>query len=213
MKALARKRGKVGRPKKLDTAREPNGRPQRVDGETCLTNLEMEVATWKRRQRVDAFGRVFTDPNLTPLEARMPEHGSVIAAWLERWKRMNTHSPDGAHPIMFTQLHYDSALRYHELHARWLVAIGATNMRSSSEFGGVKSHPGDPFMEHAAKRDAKTIADFRTARRAVLECGSPLGMMALETIVIENQPADGMMGDLRMALNKLATLWRLQAAA
>jgi len=169
-----------------------------------MTNLELEAATWKRRQ---------ADPTLSPDEARKPEHGSVIASWLERWKRLQRRNPDAAHPIMFTQIHYDTALRYHELHARWLSAIGATGVRSSSEFGGIKSHPGDPFMEQAARRDAKTIDDFKAARRAILECGSPLGMMAVETIVLENQPADAMMGDLRMALNKLATLWRLQVAA
>lgn len=205
MKALARKRRKGGRPKIADVDREPNGRVQRVsiDGE-YISKLELEAITWRRRQ---------IDPSLTPEEARKQEHGSVIAAWLERSNKARKARPNEPHPNAFTQLHYDTALRYGELHQKWLIAIDAGRVRSSSEFGGIKGHAPDPFISSAAKRDAKTIADFKAARRAILECGSPLGMMAIETIVLENQDADGMRGDLRQALNALARIWGLQAAA
>ena len=203
MKALARKRGKVGRPKKQDVAREPNGRPQRVDGVTVLSNLELEAATWKRRRE---------NPSLTPDEARKQEHGSVIARWLLQSQQARKRNPDAAHQNAFTQAHYDTAVRFDQLRRDWLACIEAKRMRSSSEFGGVGGHPGDPFIVEIAKRDLVVERDFKLARRKILEAG-PLCMMAIETIVVENQEAETMRGDLRQALNALGILWRLQAAA
>lgn len=166
--------------------------------------LTLEAATWKRRQ---------ANPKLTISDARLPIHGSVIALWLKEWgDARKRHDPEAAE-IMFTQLHYDTALRYHELQARWLAISGARSMRSSSDFSSSGGYDGsDPFQSDRAEHDARTQIAFKEARRAILESG-PLGMMAVEAIVIENQPAESLRGDLRLALNALSVLWKLQAAA
>jgi hypothetical protein len=69
----------------------------------------------------------------------------------------------------------------------------------------------DPFAGRAAS-DAKIEDEFKAARRAVLESG-PLGVMAIEAIVIENQPAESLRGDLRLELNALAVLWKMMEKA
>ena len=210
------KRG--GRRKKLNVAREPSGRIQRVTiGTESISILELEAITWKRRQRLrtDEHGnlRVDTNPDISPVEARKQEYGSVISAWLDKSNKAMKRNPGCPHPNAFTQMHYDTAQRFAEIRQRWLAAIDAGRVRSSSEFGGVGGHAPDPFIPSISQAEAKAIADFKAARRAILECGSPLGMMAIETIVIENQDAEDMRGDLRQALNSLARLWKLQAAA
>lgn len=214
MKALSRKRRKGGRPKRQDVDRTPSGQISRAGDAKVLTHMEMEAATWKRRQRIAKDGSVFTDPHLTPAEARKQEHGSVIARWLldsELFVKMHGHKKPN--PNEFTRLQHDTAQRFAKLHACYMSAIDAKRMRSSSEFGGVGGHPPDPFIAELARRDRQTIDAFKAARRAILSCKSPVAMMAIETIVIENQPADSLRGDLRMALNALAAMLKLQNAA
>lgn len=168
------------------------------------TKLELEAATWKRRQ---------INPSLSVEEARQPEHGSVISKWLADSNRFKLRYPGETNPHAFTRQHFDAAQKFHELHSRWLSAIDAKQQRSSSDFSGTGGHDGrDPFCVELARRHARAEAEFKEARRAVLESG-PLGMMAIETIVIENQPADSLRGDLRTALNRLCILWRLTAEA
>ena len=182
-----------------------NGRKSRSQEALHLEQrLALEAATWKRRQM---------NPSLTISEARLPEHGSVIAKWLADWERVRKRNPDANHPNMFTQLHYDTAMRYHELYARWLAVAGVRQPRSSSDFSGPAGYDGsDPFDERRAGRDAAIEQAFKDARRAILESG-PLGMMAVEAIIIENQPVETLRGDLRLALNRLAVLWKMQQAA
>lgn len=198
-------KAKRGRPAKQNVVRTDTGRISRSKESLGLTErLELEAATWKRRQ---------VNPSLTISDARLPEHGSVIARWLADWQSIRKRYPEGNHPNTFTQLHYDTALRYHELYSRWLSLAGAKAPRSSSDFSGPGGFDGsDPFEGARAERDALAQIAFKDARRAILESG-PLGMMAVETIVIENQPAESLRGDLRMALNRLSILWRMQAAA
>lgn len=196
---------KAGRKPDASAMRTASGRKSRSKESLGLAErLELEAATWKRRQIM---------PGLTISDARLPEHGSVIAKWLSDWQAIKKRYPEGNHPNTFTQLHYDTALRFHELHSRWVGMVGARSPRSSSDFSGPGGYDGsDPFEAARAERDARTQADYKDARRKVLEV-TPLGMMALETIVIENQPAVGLRGDLRMALNRLAILWKLAEAA
>lgn len=198
-------RVKRGRPAKQNAMRTQSGRISRSEESLGLSQrLELETATWKRRQ---------TNPGLTISEARLPEHGSVIARWLADWQAIRKRYPDGNHPTMFTQLHYDTALRYHEVYSRWMAAISARSPRSASDFSGPGGYDGaDPFAGNRAERDERAEHDFKEARRCVLEAG-PLCMMAVEAIIIENQPVEKLRGDLRLALNRLAVLWKYQAAA
>ena len=204
-KSTRKNMAKAGRKKREGVIRTSTGRISRSNESLGLEQrLTLEAATWKRRQG---------NPDLTISEARLPEYGSVIARWLEDWKRVQKRYPDGNHPNTFTQLHYDTALRFHELHGRWMAMIGANGPRSSSDFTGPGGYDGsDPFETRRAERDARIQAEFREARKAILESG-PLGMMAVEAIIIENHPVDSLRGDLRLALNRLAVLWKLEAAA
>lgn len=198
----AKLRAKRGRPRIADVPREPNGRIVRsgVVGAT----LAAEAATWKRRQE---------NPSLTVEEARKQEHGSVIHQWHDDWNRMRKGNPDAALQNQFTKLHLEAAERYHELYLSWLAAIDAKTSRSSSDFSGPGGHDGsDPFDADKARRYAWIEESFKEARRAILESG-PFGMMAVEAIIIENQPADQLRGDLRIALNRLSCLWKLQDIA
>lgn len=191
--------------KRHEAIRTPSGQKSRSKEALGLSErLMLEAATWKRRQM---------NPGLTISEARLPEHGSVIARWHQDWQNMRRRDPDRAHVNVFSQMHYDAALRYHELHARWLAAIEARRTRSSSDFSGPAGYDGsDPFDERRAEHDAATERAFKEARRAILESG-PLGMMAVEAIIIENQPVESLRGDLRMALNRLAVLWKMMEKA
>lgn len=191
----------MGRPAHQNVLRTPSGQKSR--SQVALTQaerLELEVATWRRRR---------LNPELDAMEARKPEWGSVIERWHQDWKNLCKKSPDRAHDNVFSQLHKDAAERYHGLYLRWLSVINAKSPRSASDYSGAGGFDGsNPFDEERSKRDAKTEADFKDARRAVLESGS-LGMMAIEAIVIENQPVESLRGDLRMALNNLARLWKM----
>ncbi|MCP8895330.1 hypothetical protein KYK29_10330 [Shinella daejeonensis] len=126
---------------------------------------------------------------------------------------MMKKSPDKAHINMFSQMHKDAAERYQELHRRWLAVFGATGQRSATDFDEAGGYDGsDPFEQSRAERDGRIEADFKAARTAILESG-PFGMMAIEAIVIENQPVESLRGDLRLALNRLAVLWKMMAEA
>jgi len=190
----------MGRPLHQNVPRTPSGQKSRTKEILGLTQrLELEAATWKRRQM---------NPDLTISEARLQEHGSVIHKWHQDWKAMCKRHPDKAHKNVFSELHRDTAERYHRLQRRWLATINAKSPRSSSDFSGPGGLDGaDPYEEGRAERDARNETDFKAARRAILESG-PLGMMAIEAIVIENQPVENLRGDLRLALNALARLWK-----
>lgn len=189
------------RPAHKQALRTPSGQKSRSkEALSQEERLTLEAATWKRRQ---------LNPSLSITEARNPEWGSVVERWHQDWKAMTRRAPDRAHINMFSQLHKDAAERYHALYLRWLAVISARSPRSSSDFSGVGSYDGsDPFDQGRAERDSRTEADFKAARHAVLQSG-PLGMMAVESIVIENQPVESLRGDLRLALNRLAVLWKM----
>lgn len=191
----------MARPAHKHVPRTPSGQKSRSKESLGLEDrMTLEAATWKRRQM---------NPGLTISEARNPEWGSVIERWHQEWKAMCKRHPDSAHVNVFSQLHKDAAERYHALYLRWLAAISARAPRSASDFSGVGSFDGsDPFTESRAERDAKTERDFKDARHAVLTSG-PFGMMAVESIIIENQPTESLRGDLRLALNRLAVLWKM----
>jgi hypothetical protein len=201
----AKLRAKRGRPPKPDALRTPGGQLSRSqEARQNEEKIVLEVATWKRRQ---------INPRLTIEEARKMEHGSVIAQWLANHQGFVKQYPGKPHEHEFTQMHYDAALRYHKLHDAYLTAISAKRARSSSDFAGPGGFDGrDPFDKDAERRNRKTEEDYRDARRAILEAG-PMCMMAMEAIVLENRPIENLRPDLRMALNRLAVLWKMQAEA
>lgn len=196
---------KRGRPRLDGMPRTETGRISRSsDAQEVSERLACEVATWKRRQE---------DPSLTVDEARKQEHGSVIHRWRLEYQAIEKRFPDGRHPNTFTALHLDTAERFHRLYADYHVIIGARQTRSSSDLTSIRgADSADPFEESRANREAAITASYREARGAILESG-PLGMMAVMAIIVENKDCPDMIGDLRGALNRLAVLWKLRAAA
>lgn len=190
----------MGRPAHQNAIRTPSGQKSRSkESLGLMQRLELEAATWKRRQM---------NPELTISDARLQEYGSVIHRWHLDWKALCKRNPDKAHANVFSELHKDTAERYHGLYLRWMAAINARSPRSSTDYSRTGGYDGaDPFEERRAERDEKTERDFKAARKAILESG-PLGMMAIEAIVIENQPVESLRGDLRLALNALAREWK-----
>lgn len=200
----AKLKAKRGRPPKPGL-RTPSGQLSRsAEARHFEERMMLEVATWKRRQ---------INPSLTTEEARKMEHGSVIAQWLVNHQGFAKRYPGKPHAHEFTQMHYDAAQRYHMLHEAYLSAISAKRPRSASDFTGPGGFDGrDPFDPSAERRNRKTEVDYKAARNAILEAG-PLCMMAVEAIVLENRPVESLRPDLRMALNRLSVLWKMQAAA
>lgn len=163
----------------------------------------MEAATWKRRR---------DDPSLTVEDARKQENGSVIHAWKVASDRASKRSPDRAYD-QFTASHLDTAIRIHEIYAGYRMAIAANTPRSSTDFSGAGGYDGtDPFDEDRRKRDIRSIAAWMQCRRAILQSGS-MGMMAVEAIIFENKPIDKLRGDLRLALNEVERVWRMEKKA
>ena len=104
----------------------------------------------------------------------------------------------------------------------WLALPAAQTRTAQKHFMWAVRHEGAPATYlvgslHVLTPDFYPLAPaieqaFKDARRAILESG-PLGMMAVEAIIIENQPVETLRGDLRLALNRLAVLWKMQQAA
>lgn len=204
--AAQKRKAKRGRPRREGVLRTEDGRISRsFDAQASEERIAVEAATWKRRQE---------NPNLAPEEARKQEHGSVIHRWRLEYQRIAKKYPDGTHPNMFTALHLDTAERYHKLHLDYHAMIGAMPPRSASEINRAPSgyDGSDPFTGERARRDEKLAQDYKAARETILRAG-PLCQMAVVSIVVENRDCLGLMGDLRLALNDLAVLWKLQAAA
>lgn len=211
MKATARTaaqklRAKRGRPRRDGVPRTEDGRISRsFDAQTAEERIAVEAATWKRRQ---------DNPLLTIEEARKQEHGSVIHRWKLDYQRIAKKYPDGTHQNTFTPLHLDTAERYHKLHLDYHAIIGAMPPRSTSEVNRVPSgyDGSDPFSGERSRREEKIAKDYKAARETILGAG-PLCQMAVMAVVVENKDCPSLMGDLRLALNALSILWKLQAAA
>lgn len=166
--------------------------------------LMMEAATWKRRQQ---------NPSLSVEDARRQEHGSVIHAWKLESDKARKRDAESLEGRLFTALHLDTAERIHEIYAAYRMAIASRDPRSSSDFTGPGGFDGsDPFDEDRKRRDERAIARWKEVRRAILDSG-PMGMMAVQGIIFENQPLHGLQGDLRLALNEVYRVWRRQKAA
>lgn len=197
-------KAKRGPKRKEGVLRTPSGQISRSTeakalSEAAETYLAIEAATWRRRR---------DNPALSVEEARKQEHGSVIHRWHQAYLTMKRRQPESAHPNEFTSTHLDAALRFHQLSHAWSAVVASRRQRSSSDFSGSGGYDGrDPFDPTIAARQAKTERDYKEARKAILESG-PLGMMAIETVVIENKEAPSLLPDLRLALNRLSVAYK-----
>lgn len=127
----------------------------------------------------------------------MQEYGSVLAMWKLQGD--------------LSEIQYTAADKFHKLHTAYLCAIRAKSPRSSSDFGGAGGFDGsDPML--SAERDMRTQQNYKEAHRAISESG-PLGMAAIEAIVLENRAVDALLPHLRLALNSLARRMKMESAA
>ena len=203
-------KAKRGPKRKEGVMRTPSGQLSRSTeakalSEAAETFLAIEAATWKRRQ---------ANPDLNVEEARKQEHGSVVHRWHQEYLAIRRRQPEKAHPNEFTSTHLDAALRFHQLALAWSGVVASRRQRSSTDFSGSGGYDGrDPFDATIAARQTKIESSYKEARTAVLKSG-PLGMMAVETVVFENKDVPDLLPDLRLALNRLAVIfkWMDQAA-
>ncbi len=206
---LQAKKSKRGRPKKEGVLRTPSGQISRSKESKLHTRgleerLALETATWKRRQ---------DNPALTIHEARLQEHGLVIAKWRNDYERARRRNPEGLHENVFTQTHFETAISFLELYENYQAVIEAGRVRSSSDLnraGGKDSR--DPFDLDRERKHAAIERLYKDCRHAILQSG-PLGMMAVETVVIENKDVVNLLPDLRCALNSLGKIFRMPRAA
>ena len=202
----AKRRSRAGRKPKPNAIRTESGRLSRSkEAKELETKLMLEAATWKRRQ---------INPSLTVEEARKQEHGSVIHAWKELHEAFKRkHGADKINPMMFTAQHLETAQQIQQAYEDYRFAIASRNPRSASDFSGPSGFDGsDPFDEDREKRDKRAIERWKAIRSAILSSG-PMGMMAVEAIVIENKPLEGLIGDLRLALNAVERMNRIAKTA
>jgi hypothetical protein len=108
--------------------------------------------------------------------------------------------------LILDQAH--AAHRYERIVRAYRKAVLAKNAASGSDFdrtGGYDSREGDDAAYVEIFQEAEAL--WRSSRRALLEAGQ-FCHMAVETWAIDDIPAYGMIGDLRLGLNALARLYR-----
>ncbi|WP_036482532.1 hypothetical protein [Nitratireductor basaltis] len=181
----------------------------------------MEAATWKRRQiwvepELDDDGKVKvpgywkTDPKLPWDKARLQEYGSVIHAWHYASRNHRSEWPDAG---KFTQQHLNTAEQIQQCYQAYKGAMAIKQGRSvtdDSPRGGVDG--ADPFAPEREERDLRAIENWKAIRHEILKSG-PFGMMAVQTVVLDNKEVPSLIGDLRLALNAVARLWERRRAA
>lgn len=203
-----KRQAKRGRAKKEGVLRTPSGQISRsADSREITRGLEerlaLETATWKRRQE---------NPGITIQEARLQHHG-LVTQWRNEYERARRIKPEVIHENVFTQSHFDTAMSFLELHEDYQTVIEAGKVRSPSDLNRAAGKDSrDPFEVERAKKHHAIECLYRDCRRAILQSG-PLGMMAVETVVIENKDAPKMLAGLRCALNSLALVLKIQKAA
>ena len=109
-----------------------------------------------------------------------------------------------------TRAQAEAAGLYEEVRREYDRAILARAMRSGGNFDGVRGFDGsdgdDPGYVAAV---AAMRARFTASRHALLTA-DPLAMLAADTWIIEGIEAWGMIGELRLGLNALARLYRVE---
>jgi hypothetical protein len=170
--------------KRKGTRREPNGRYMRDSKEEREKDVKDVVIT--ARERV--YG-------LSKGSASLQEAGSAVGRLVLAGQ--------------LTRAQADAAEEYEKVVRAFLASIEARRPSSPGDLnrsGGYDGREGDDpaYIEkcHLAVRR------YKEARRGLLEA-SPLAHFAMETWVTEGHEVWSLLGDLRLGLNALARLWRV----
>lgn len=184
---------RAGRKPKQGVERFPGGQPKKKTPEAIEKGVK-ETAL-QARQRV--FG-------ISAKDADSKEGGTAIGRlWLQdRFGDRNTQGQDAI----------AAAEAFRERRRGYEQAIDARSIKTSTNYadgiGGDSSAGGSDKAYIKRCNDARK--KYEEVRKAILECGDPLAMMALELVVIDDRmPAgENMMGSLRMGLNAIHRVLR-----
>jgi len=133
---------------------------------------------------------------LSPTKASRPEAGTAFGrAYLAQ--ELQPNNP--AH----NQALYDSGLEFERRRRAYRRALQVKQLSSAGAPANRTGFDGDesPELVEMHHRAMRAYAEIRTA---ILECGQPLAMFALECWVLEDRPMD--IGPLRSGLN---AIWRV----
>lgn len=191
-----------GRKRKVVAIREPNGR--------ALRKTPAELAREARSVGVEARQRVF---RLDKLKAEKEEAGSAVGrAYLNRELAPNN---TGQNRRMF-----EAARLYERVYRDEQWARDQKRPRSASDYSGAGGHDGwdydierrdNPSAEYVSfEADCqRKIRAYQDSRRALLDA-DPFAQLAVDAWVIEGKEAWGLLGELRVGLNALERLYRVE---
>ena len=202
MASRKRRRNRAGRPRKNQLPRLGNGRlkrgRERKKADTELTLIEQKE---NKSVVVEARQRVF---GLTEQLADSQDGGDIARVMLLRGAKKYSDAAKYFEAI-------DEIRRCHAAHQRAILCRGVPSAGDLSRQPGFDDSDGtDPAYVATFQR---SVRQWKEIRRAILECGQPMAMMAVETIIFEEKPAWQLLGDMRCALNAVNRVLRLENAA
>lgn len=181
--------------------------------------------TIPRKTGVDRYvnGRIKAKPKVekeadikrTGLEARQRVHG--VAANDADTKEAGSVMGRlilGGHLATGIQARHmgDAAEHFEKTHRAFTSAIGNSRLATSTDYTGHRAngHSGDVEDQSYIDWCNKARQDYAEVRRAILECGDPLAMTALEMVVLQDKNPSGqiIMGALRCGLNAVHRVQR-----
>jgi hypothetical protein len=171
--------------KRGTTSRHPGGKlAQPSDAER---ERDILAAGFAARERIHG---------LSPSKASRPEAGTAFG---RAYLAGELHPNNPAH----NQALYDSGLEFERRRRAYRRALQAHCLSSPGNLDRKSGFDGDesPNIVEACQRAERAYAEIRAA---ILECGQPLAMFALECWILEDRPMD--IGPLRSGLN---AIWRV----
>lgn len=133
---------------------------------------------------------------LSPTKASHPAAGTAFGrAYLAH--ELHPHDP------AYNQALYDAGLEFERRRRAYRRAINAMRLASAGDLDRQSGFDGEesPELVEACQRAMRSYAEIRTA---ILECGQPMAMLALECWILEDKPIE--IGALRLGLN---AIWRI----
>jgi hypothetical protein len=133
---------------------------------------------------------------LSPSKASHPAAGTAFG---RAYLAGELHPHDPAHNALL----YDAGLEFERRRRAYRRAINAMRLPSAADLDRQSGFDGEesPALVEAHQRAMRSYAELRSA---ILECGDPLAMLALECWILEDRRMD--VGPLRLGLN---AIWRI----
>ncbi len=101
---------------------------------------------------------------------------------------------------------YEAGKAFEITHRRYLHAKAYPAAKSPSDFERVGGHDGsDGTDAEYVRRCKRAITDWNGVRHAVLSCGAPMGMFALQTIILDDREMPSLRDQAERALSAIAS--------